>query len=401
MIGVSKILNGISKESKYILELMHKKGPVTKLELTKLTNIPLSTLNRIMSPLEQNEIITAASTGSSTGGRKPQLFDINPKSGYIIGVDISRLYTQLIVVDMKMNILSKNEFNMDYSCTPEFVISKILTFIKDYTVEESIDYEDILGIGIGGVGPLDSKKGIINNPVKFFSPGWQNVEIKRIIETAIGIPTIIDNGANCAALTEYHYRNNSNYNNIVYINCGMGIRTGFISNGNIIRTINGIDDVFGHMIINIDGEQCSCGNYGCLECYCSIPAIVQKFSSSLKAGRTSIVDAPINQISYVDICNAAEKNDSLARDVILNAATIFGVGLSNYINLLNPELIILSGPLIKHSDLFFRISEKTALNKCFLKGTNNITFKKEGIFEDNAISIGAALLVMKNILNYK
>jgi predicted NBD/HSP70 family sugar kinase len=110
-----------------------------------------------------------------------------------------------------------------------------------------------------------------------------------MIEDATGMSVIIDNGANMAALAEYIYGEGKGSDNLAYINCGMGIRTGSISSGTVVRTINGTEDAFGHMVIDVDGELCSCGNYGCVECYSSIPAIVGKFARELKKGRVTAV----------------------------------------------------------------------------------------------------------------
>jgi predicted NBD/HSP70 family sugar kinase len=91
---------------------------------------------------------------------------------------------------------------------------------------------------------------------------------------------VIDNGANTTILAEYNFGAGKGYQNIAYFNCSTGIRTGAISAGTIVRTINDAEDAFGHMVIKVDGEPCSCGNYGCIDCYSSIYAIIQKYNAA-------------------------------------------------------------------------------------------------------------------------
>ena|SRR5659263_145480 len=107
------------------------------------------------------------------------------------------------------------------------------------------------------------------------------------------------------------------------------------------------------MIINMDGEPCNCGNFGCVEAYLSIPIVAKKYISALKMRRNLQIVKPIQDIHYTDICVAAENGDELARSVIKSGAGHFGVSLANYFRLLNPQAVILSGPMIKYFKLFF------------------------------------------------
>jgi predicted NBD/HSP70 family sugar kinase len=164
-----------------------------------------------------------------------------------------------------------------------------------------------------------------------------------------------------------------------------------------IRTINNCEDAFGHMIVQMDGELCTCGNYGCVESYSSITRIKNKFVSEAKKGKNTNLTKSVDDIEYIDVCNLAENNDDLAKGIIIDAATYFGTGLANYIKLLNPQIIILSGPLIKHSTLFYETSKKVALKKCRSVNTENIEFCRGGYFENKSIALGAAYLVLDEI----
>lgn len=394
-----KSLMELREEAKAVLDIVLMRGPVTKADIQDMTKMKLSTLNRVMKPLEDKGFVLESSIGESTGGRKPVLYDVNTKEYYLIGIDISRTYTSMAVVNMKMEVLHQKKFAMLESSTPEEVVHKILDFVKDSFKHLRIEKEMIIGIGIGTVGPLDRENGIMLNPVNFLSAGWRNIPIRKMLEDAVGLPVIIDNGANMAALAEYIYGEGKGTCNLAYINCGMGIRTGAISSGTVVRTIDDAEDAFGHMVIDVDGEPCTCGNYGCIECYSSIPAIVDKFARELKKGRATIVEGAPEDIDYVKICRAAENNDELAKETVTGAAAIFGVGLANYINLLGPQAVILSGPLIEHSRLFFETCTSIALKKCFLKGENRIRFTRFGFFRDNAIAVGAAASMLEEVLN--
>ncbi len=400
MSDIGQFFAKLSPGGKETFSLLQKDGPLTKNDLLVRAKTNLSTLNRIMQPLESERFVVETGVGESSGGRKPVLYDLNKKKFYVLGIDISRPYTQLIITNPKLDIVDKRFFNMDESHTPEKTTRLIGCIVEEFIAKLNIERQAILGAGLGTVGPLDRSQGIMINPVNFAASGWVGVPIKSILEQELKLPVVIDNGANTAVLAEHYLGAGKTYKNIAYFNCSIGIRTGAISAGNIVRTINDAEDAFGHMVIDfVDGELCSCGNYGCIERYSSIVAIVQKFTVALKKGRISKVTKPIEQIDYLDICTAAETGDELAKEIINNAATIFGAGLANYINLLNPSLVILSGPLIKESELFYQICITTALKRIYSKTNNRIIFSRGGHFDENAISLGAAAMVIERYLS--
>ncbi len=401
MKGYENLLGKLNGETKKIFDVIQKNGPVTKNDIAFITGYKLTTLIRLMQPLEDLELIVESKIGESTGGRKPVLYDVNANRFYIIGIDISRTYTQVAATNLKMEILAKHRFQMEQSCSPEATAGLIESIASDFLKNIDIKGRFLLGAGIGTVGPLDREEGVIINPVNFEAPGWINVPIKAMLEEKLGCPVIIDNGANTAVLAETYFGIGKGLKNTAYLNCGMGIRTGAISSGSIIRTINDSEDVFGHMVIDVDGEECSCGNNGCIECYSSIVAITKKYISEVKAGKNTTITKPISQISYIDICNAAEEKDLLAKEVLQSSAAIFGTGLANFINLLNPGLVILSGPLINHSKLFYGACIDIASKKCYLNkhGMNNIIFSRCGHFGENAICVGSAALVIESFLD--
>ncbi|HWQ42010.1 MAG TPA: ROK family protein, partial [Desulfosporosinus sp.] len=355
MINNTQVFEHLTEEARDIFSMLQKNGPLTKNSITLSTKLKLTTLNRIMQPLEEARLVRQYQIGESTGGRRPVLYDVNANKYYLVGIDISRTYTQVILANLKLEVIEKLRFPMDAACTPENTLRIISDWLDSILKKLKINPQKLLGIGLGTVGPLDRKKGVMINPVNFEASGWVNLPIKTMLEETLGIPVMVDNGANAAVLAEMLYGKGKNLKNVVYFNFGIGIRTGVISSGTIIRTINDTEDAFAHMVINIDGEACSCGNYGCIECYSSVFAITGKYLSELKRGEPSKIPKSLNEINYMDICLAAENEDELSVKILSESAAILGTGLANFINLWNPDLVILSGPLIKHSTLFYKV----------------------------------------------
>lgn len=395
------IFDNLSCEAKQIFSLIQKRGPLTKNSIALLTKMKLTTLNRIMACLEEKQLIVPSGTEKSTGGRKPVVYDVNPKKYYVIGIDISRTYFSVVFANLKMNIKNRWLCAMNEKYTPEKTVEVIVKWIYDLINECSLRNYFVLGAGLGAVGPLDRQKGVILNAENFPSEGWANIPIKQMFEKKLELPVVIDNGANMAVLGEYLFGHGKSQKNVAYFNIGVGIRTGVISSGTIIRTINDFDDSFAHMVVDVDGKLCKCGNKGCLECYCTIPSIMQNFFSALKEVKISALlkEKHIENIEYTDICIAAEQNDPLAKKVIINAAEILGTGLSNYINLFSPNIIILSGPLIFHSRLFYSTSVQTALKKSYIAKHSKLKFSRGGVYNNYSMAVGAAAMFIEYLLN--
>lgn len=399
MTSIREFLTKLSKEGREIFGILQKRGPLTKNDLLQITKTNLTTLNRIMQPLEDERMVVEVGIGESSGGRKPVLYGLNPKKFYVLGIDISRPYTQLIITNPILEIVDKRLFDMDKSFTPEKTVKQIGDLFQEMTMKLTTGTQLFLGVGLGTVGPLERDRGIMTSPKFFAAPGWVRVPIKNMLEQELKLPVDIDNGANTAILAELFFGEGKGFQNIAYFHCSLGIRTGAISAGTIVRSVNDAEDAFGHMVIDlVDGEPCECGNYGCIECYSSIHAIVRKFIAALKKGRISKITKPFDKINYIDICNAAQTGDELAREIIMNAATIFGAGLANYINLLNPGLVILSGPLISDSDLFYEICTNAACQRLYSKTANLVRFSKGGYLGIDAVAVGAAAMVVEKYL---
>ena len=277
---------------------------------------------------------------------------------------------------------------MDESYSPEKTIENIIFIIKQMLSDLYIEKKEVLGIGIGTVGPLDREKGIILNPKSFFNKNWANVPIKAMLEKGFSIPCFIDNGANTAVLAEYLYGKGKGLKSVVYIHCGIGLRSAIITDGIIIRTMNDRADAFGHMIVDRNGEVCSCGNSGCIESYSSIDSIIKKINSKSKHGKSLI-----SEINYRETLKSGLQNNDFAIEVINQGAEILGIGLSNLVRLLNPELVILSGPLIMNFEHYYEKSIKIfhSMNPM----DNTVTFSKGGKFQEEVIALGVSAMAME------
>lgn len=394
-----EILRQFSSKDLEILNYIQKNGPITKKALQDITGMKLTTLNRTMKLLENKRIISEASISKSTGGRKPIEYDVVSSGIYIIGIDISRTYVKTIISNLKMNILREEQFIMDDTFSPQKTVEKINYLVEKMLADLSIDKNEVLGMGVGTVGPLNRNEGIVINPKGFFNKEWINVPIKVMLENKVDIPCILDNGANAAVLGEYLYGNGKNLRSILYIHCGIGIRSASITDGIINRTINDCEDAFAHMIVEANGEKCSCGNRGCIESYASIEGITKRYISTIVNDQELSIKRELNGENYSELLNSARKSDKTALEIINKGAENFGIGLANLVKILNPQLVILCGPLINNYSPYYSLCiDAFHKNNCL---NNKVIFSKGGAYAEDAIVLGTAAMVIEQYLKNK
>lgn len=353
------------KSLKLLYSLIRKQGPIKVSSLTELTGYKHTTCVRLLDELVQAGLINDSGLGVSSGGRRPVMYVINPTSHYIIGVEITNLYTTVLLLDLHLNIIETKKLKMDHESTGEFTLNFVISCVDQLLVQNKIEKEKLLGIGVGLLDPIDSEKGTIKNACSFIAGGWEELNIVEYLEDAMKCLVFINNGTNLAALAEFRLKYSKETENIIFVSSDMSIRCGVVQQGRLLSHKNEMDDAFGHMIIDVHGQRCTCGSYGCLQAYSSLPAIREEVIKRIKRGEPSYLQESvedIEELSFHQILEAMEQEDRLSLEVLKDAAYYFGIGLTNLIFLLRPDIVICGGTLVP-KPLFFDVASEVARSR--------------------------------------
>jgi glucokinase len=238
------------------------------------------------------------------------------------------------------------------------VVDRIAMMIEDVIAqtqaETGADRSDFLGVGIGSPGPLDRARGIV-----IVSPnlGWRDFPLRDEVSKRVKLPAALDNDANCATLGEWWCGAAKGGRNVVGITIGTGIGGGLIFDGKLYHGSSDGAGEIGHTTIDPTGRRCKCGNYGCLEAYASGPAIAERAREELEVDGNSIlhemVDGDVNRITAQIVFEASKRGDPVATQVVRDTAHFLGVGVSNLINVLNPDIVVIAGGVTQAGDLLF------------------------------------------------
>lgn len=386
-------------KNKDVFRQIYIQGMVSRQQLGEDSSLTGSTLNRVLDDLVSEGWIHEVGLGESSGGRRPILYETAPRKGLLLGLDISRLGVRLVLCDMCLRCLESEPFAADAALTPERLLDFVDMQTRRWMDGDAYDPGTLLGIGVGAVGPLDAAKGMIVDPLHFPAQGWESVPIGSLLSERLGVPAVLDNGANAAVWGEYLTAVRK-ADHMLYVNAGNGLRSSFIADGQVIHGSADTEGGVGQMIIQMDGlpSRDAAGNYGSWESYASIHALERMATSAVRMGRRTIMaeSAKDGIVSFAGIRHAVAEGDAVAMELLQQCANAFGIGLANLINVMHPEKVILGGPLVSLHPLFYMIAIQTATSKTYHYPRYVPVFGKSSL-EDEAIAVGAAALLLRRI----
>lgn len=268
---------------------------------------------------------------------------------YALGVDVGGTKVSVSLGSSQGKILAKEILPTQTGPGARATIEEIAATLRELKIRGGRDRRPS-GIGVCIPGPMNPQKGVVER-----SPhlrGWSGFPLKNFLEKKLGLPVFIANDANAAALGEKIFGEGRAVRNFVYLTVSTGIGSGILlENRLLLGSSFGAGEV-GHTMIVPDGERCGCGHQGCLEAYASGTAIAGYVKKELSKGRASRIRkfvASTKKITAEIVSMAAEEKDGLALEAFRHAGHFLGIGLANLINLLNPQMLILGGSVMKSS----------------------------------------------------
>lgn len=271
--------------------------------------------------------------------------DSTSNDSYVIGVDIGGTLTRGAIVGRDGSAPLRIEHPTDPTAGTKSIAA---------VVEELIAAGDqkVSAVGVGAAGFIDASTGAVT-----FSPNlvYDDPAVADAVRTRSGLPTIVDNDANAAALGERTFGSARGSDYVAYLTIGTGIGSGFIDKGRLVRGFSGAAAELGHMIIDPAGPECPCGLRGCFEQMASGTAIGRLGREAVAKDPDSSIVAfagSVEAITGKHVAQAAREYDETARDVLRRAGKSLGTGLSNVVNLFDPEVIVLGGSAVMAGEPF-------------------------------------------------
>ncbi len=315
------------------------------------------------------------------------------KSDLFVGVDLGGTKILAGVFGPQLRLLQTAKLSTKSSRGFGSVVDRIARCVRDAVDEADMSLKQVQAIGIGAPGAVDSETGEV-----IFAPNlqWKDAPLRKELEKQLEIPVFVENDCTACTLGVHEVELKGRTRNLLGVFLGTGIGGGLILDGRVHRGFNGTAGELGHMVLQVGGPKCGCGNNGCFEALASRTALFREIQQRVKAGEKTVLTEMLGdglaELKSGDLRKALRKGDKLVEKVVESAAEFTGIAIANLINILNPEVVVLGGGVIDAlEDEMMSIITETALDYAMpgtVRGVEIIASK----LGDNAGITGGAVL---------
>ncbi len=385
-----------------ILNCVREHGSITRAAIARQTGLSRTTVSSIMDQLLKEGYVRDGETqrASASGGRRVVPVHFQAAAGCILGVALGRNHLTILVSDLAATILKETTIPFETSRGADFCIPLLAEKLRSSVAEQHISWGKVVGVGMGMPGPLDAQ---LQGPAApLLLPGWEGVNVRKILSAELGVPVYLDNNANMGALGESRYGAGHDAADLLYLKVGTGIGGGIVMGGQVYRGRSGSAGEIGHMTVDPNGPICNCGNPGCLEALVGGRAIVADARQAISLRRRVGAlegDAQVNGSKVIhlttvaQVVQAAFEGDPACRAAIEQAGEYVGIALASLVNFFNPSLIVLDGNTMRAGEMLLEPIRRTVAARSLPAPLAN-TQIVPGILGGNAIALGGVATVI-------
>ncbi len=363
-----------------VLRAIYDRNEVSRAEVARVTGLTRTSVGELVGDLLSEQLIEEIGRGPSTGGKAPILVRVRADGRHLIGLDLGESAFNGAVVDLRGNIIRSMSVPLqgqDGDDAVELVYALISGLVNGN------GSSPLLGIGVGAPGLVDSRTGTVRWAVNL---AWENLPLGKMIEQRFGVPVVVANDSQAAAVAELTFGRQSRPGNLVVVRVGRGIGAGIILNGQLFGGDGSGAGEIGHTIFGDGRERCRCGRIGCLETIASMRAMV--------ASANRLVPTVTDEAGLVAALQAG--NDKV-RSVVVHAGAMLGLAIAAVIATINVNHVLLVGPAVVLGDVWLDAIRRRAASST-LPLLASATKIELGPAHDDVVLLGASALLMTHEL---
>lgn len=324
---------------------------------------------------------------------------VKPKE-VIVGIDMGGTSLRALVVNSHNEVLAIAKRPTNVAQKPAGLIRDLAAMVQNVVGAAGLRTSQLRAVSIGAPGAADPDSGVIYNAPNL---GWDEVPLASDLRALLHVPVFAENDVNVGVAGEHALGAGRGAQELVGIFVGTGIGGGIISRGELYPGTRGAAAEVGHMILQVDGPKCSCGNHGCFEALASRTAMERDARAAIEAGQRSCVlklmeERGKDRMTSSIIQKALKQNDPVMRKVMQRAQYYLGIAVANVVNLLDPECVVLGGGIVERlGESFVAPIRKTAYENFLRRHDAERVKIVPGILGDNAGALGAVVLARKRL----
>jgi predicted NBD/HSP70 family sugar kinase len=368
-----------------LFQLLRDGVPRTRAELASITGLARSTVALRLDALLELDLITPIGAASSSGGRPPSRYALNPSARVVVGADLGATHATIGVADLSGAIQVTRRTARPIAEGPDVVLAWFAKETRELLSGLGRGPADILAVGMGLPGPVEHDTGRpINPPIM---PGWDGFDVPGWVHREFGVKALVDNDVNIMAIGEQS-RAFPTATDVLFVKVATGIGAGIISGGVLQRGAQGSAGDIGHVRIERGAHvPCRCGNFGCLEAMASGPAI----AAQLRASGTDVR-------SMSDVSDRVRAGDLDSIRAVRQAGKDIGEVLATCVSLINPSIIVLGGSVSRVGEHLLAGVREVVYQRSSPLASQHLSIVQSQANEDAAV-IGASILALQHALS--
>ncbi len=378
---------------KNILQYFVANGNSTIQELAKDTSLSVPTVSKLVTELQDLGYVDEFGKQETGEGRRPNLYGLNPDSGYFVGVEVKQQFVNVGLANFRGDLIQLDD---NVPCRVDNTmesVDELCRLVVDFIEKSEVDKEKILDVMFCISGRVNSENGYSHTLYNF-----SEQPLTTLLSERINFPVHIDNDTRAFAYGEYMKGVVDGESDVLFVNMSWGLGLGIMHDGKLYKGRSGFAGELGHTHMFNNDILCHCGKKGCLETEASGSALQRIVRQRIEAGETSWLTQSEGDIySLENILDAIAHEDPLCIDVVEHVGLTLGESVANLINIFNPELVVIGGILSRAGDFLLQ-SVRASVRKYSLSMVNKDTRLVLSKLHERAGIIGACLLARKCVL---
>ncbi|ELP5730018.1 ROK family protein [Vibrio vulnificus] len=375
-----------------VYRLIDQQGPISRIQVADVSQLAPASVTKITRQLLERGLIKEVAQQASTGGRRAISLTTEVKPFHSVAVRLGRDYVQFCLYDLGGTALAQDQHDFRY--TNQSDLQQGLTaLLKDFISRSQDKIDQLIAIGITLPGLVNPTTGVVE-----YMPNTDidKLALGEIIREKFGIECFVGNDVRGMALAEHYFGASQDCQDSILVSVHRGTGAGIIVNGQVFLGFNRNVGEIGHIQIDPLGEQCQCGNFGCLETVAANPAIIQRVKKLIAQGYESSL-AKLDHITIQDVCTHALEGDELAQQSLVRVGNQLGKAIAMTINLFNPQKIVIAGDITAAKDIVFPAIQRNVENQSLKTFHSQLPIVASQI--DKQPTMGAFAMIKRAMLN--
>ncbi|WP_159653773.1 DNA-binding transcriptional regulator NagC [Vibrio atypicus] len=375
-----------------VYRLIDQQGPISRIQVADVSQLAPASVTKITRQLLERGLIKEVAQQASTGGRRAISLTTEVEPFHSVAVRIGRDYIQFSLYNLGGKELASDYTEFFYT-TQEELVDGLLSHLKQFIAANHNTINQMIAIGISLPGLVNPETGVVE-----YMPNItiDNLGLAELVRNTFHVQCFVGNDVRGMALAEHYFGASKDCQDSILVSVHRGTGAGIIVNGQVFLGFNRNVGEIGHIQIDPLGEQCQCGNFGCLETVAANPAIVERVNKLIAQGYESSLTT-LDSITIGDVCEHANLGDELAKQSLVRVGNQLGKAIAITINLFNPQKVIIAGNITQCEEIVFPAIRRNVENQSLTTFHSDLPIVASQI--DKQPTLGAFAMIKRAMLN--